>query len=202
MAINNKDTDTIAVLGGTFDPIHNGHIAIARSLRDELSPRVVLITPAATPRLRDNNPQASPSQRLHMAKLAVKEETDIQICDVDVKRQGTTYTLDTMKDIRQHYGANCNYIFAIGADTVPTLYKWHRIDELLELCTFALIERPGTPINNIGILPTSTIRITGPRCNISASTIREAYANKKWELAKSSIHPAVHNFIIKERLYT
>lgn len=199
MAIESKDT--IVVLGGTFDPIHNGHIAVARSLRNELSPRVVLIVPAAAPRLRDNDPQASPSQRLHMAKLALRDETDIKICDVDVKRQGTTYTLDTMKDIREYYGPDLNYIFAIGADTVPTLHKWHRIDELLDICTFALIDRPRTPINNIGILPPNTIRIIGPMCNISASTIREAYANEEWELAKSLIPPAVHNFIIKEGLY-
>lgn len=199
MAIESKDT--IAVLGGTFDPIHNGHIAVARSLRDELSPCVVLIVPAAEPRLRVNSPQASPSQRLHMAKLALRDETDIEICDVDVKRQGTTYTLDTVKDIREQYGPGRNYIFAIGADTVPTLHKWHRIDELLDICTFALIERPGAPINNIGILPTNTIRITGPMCDISASTIREAYANEEWELARSLTPPAVHNFIIKEGLY-
>ena len=191
----------LVVFGGTFDPIHNGHMAIARCLRDELDAEKVLIVPAGQPWLRDGPPTASSRDRLQMAVLATEGEERIEVSDVDVVREGTTYSLDTIRDLRGIYGNDYEFVLAVGADAASTLHRWHRYEELIEACTIAIVERPGTPTETWPSLPPQTIMIRGPMVDVSGSEIRRIYASGDTSAAANFVPPLTHRFIIENRLY-
>ena len=202
MAMNGgPDRDRIVVFGGTFDPTHNGHLAIARCLRDELFATRVIVVPAGRPWLRDEYPVASAAHRLRMAELATEEEDRIEISDVDVVREGTTYSLDTVRDLEGVFGDYSEYILAVGSDAAATLHHWHRYAELVETCTIAVVERPGTSTVTSTELPAGTIRIRGPMVDVSGSEIRRLYASGDVATAAGYVPPLTHRFIIEKGLY-
>lgn len=202
MAVNGgADRRRIIVFGGTFDPIHNGHLAIARCLRDELDAEKVLVVPAGRPWLRDGPPVAAAEHRLLMAELAIEGEDRIEVSNVDVIRDGTTYSIDTIRDLRGHYGDDREYILAVGSDAAATLHRWHRYDELIEICTIAVIERPGTPTREPNLFPFQVITIRGPMVDLSGSEIRLLYASGEVVAAAKCVPQLTHRFIIENRLY-
>ncbi len=196
-----SEQSRIVVFGGTFDPIHNGHIAIARCLRDELRAEKVLMVPAGRPWLRDGPPIALPEDRLRMVALATENEERIDVSDVDVMREGTTYSLDTIRDLRGIHGDDVEFVLAVGADAASTLHRWHRYEELIEACTIAVVERPGTPTETWPSLPPQTITIRGPMVDVSGSQIRRLYASGDAAEAVNFVPPLTHRFIIENRLY-
>lgn len=198
---NSKNSRLIVVFGGTFDPVHNGHIAIARCLRDELGAAQVLMVPAGKPWLRDRPPIASPTERLRMVELATENETRIEVSDVDAIRKGATFSLDTIRDLRRALGDEFDYTLAVGSDAATQMHRWHRYDELAQSCTFAVIQRPGTTLDRELSLPADTISIAGPMIDVSASKIREFYAAGDIAAAKHLVPDSTHRFIIEERLY-
>lgn len=191
----------VVVFGGTFDPIHNGHIAIAKCLRDELDVDSVVMVPTGHPWLRPDAPIATPEDRLRMVKLATKNEGQIEVSDVDIVRDKTTYSIDTIQDLRARYGADCDFILAIGADAIPDLHRWHRYNQLIEECAFAVLERPGSPLEDITSLPKNTSVIRGPMVNISASEIRSKIGQGDLVNVVDVLPDSVLRFIIEKGLY-
>jgi len=191
----------VVVFGGTFDPVHNGHIAIAKCLRDELDVDSVVMVPTGRPWLRPDAPVAAPEDRLRMVELAVENEDRIDVSDVDIVRYKTTYSIDTIQDLRLRYGADCEFILAIGADAVPDLHQWHRYDQLIEECTFAVVQRPGSPLDDATSLPKNTFVIRGPMFNISASEIRSKIGQGDLANAADVLPDLVLRFIIEKGLY-
>ncbi len=193
--------DRIAVFGGTFDPIHNGHISVARCLLTELKADLVVIVPTGRPWLRTDTPVASPEDRLSMVRIAVKGEIGIEVSDVDVLRSGTTYSIDTLDDLRDVYGKGPEYYIAIGTDTLPQLHRWHRYEDLVHACRFAVVQRPGIKLMSNIPLPDGAAMIDGPMIDISASQIRKMYANGELDAAANVVPSSTHRFIIEEGLY-
>ncbi len=191
----------VVAFGGTFDPVHNGHVAIARHLRDVLHPETVLVIPAGQPWLREQEPIASPSQRLKMASLAFEGEAQIAVSDVDIKRQGTTYSFDTISDLRAIYGATREIVLALGSDAVTELPRWHLYEELLDACTLAIVQRPGTRFNATESLPPTTILTEGPKLDVSATALRSAYGARDYGRVGALIPAKVHAFILESGLY-
>ena len=191
----------VVVFGGTFDPVHNGHIAIARCLRDELDAEVVLMVPTGRPWLRNSGPVALAADRLQMVELALKSEWGIEVSDVDIVRDKTTYSIDTINDLRSRYGADREFILAIGADSVANLHRWHRYDELTEECTLAVIERPGSPLGKTVALPPGALVIRGPMVDVSASRIRTMIGSGEAAKAANVLPRSVLRFIIEKGLY-
>ncbi len=191
----------VVVFGGTFDPIHNGHIAIARCLRDELHADSVVMVPTGRPWLRSEAPIASPEDRLRMVELAFRNECRIEVSNVDIIRDKTTYSIDTINDLRTQYGPDCEFILAIGADAVSDLHRWHRYDQLIEECTFAVVERPSSPLNDTDSLPTNTLLIRGPMIDISASEVRLKVRQGDLANAADVLPDLVLRFIIENSLY-
>lgn len=136
-----------------------------------------------------------------MVELAVENEDRIDVSDVDIVRDKTTYSIDTIQDLRPRYGAGCEFILAIGADAVPDLHRWHRYDQLTEECTFAVVERPGSPLEDTTPLPKNTSVIRGPMINISASEIRSMIGSGDAEKTADVLPDLVLRFIIEKDLY-
>jgi len=132
----------IGVLGGTFDPIHIGHLAAASEVHAALSLDRVLVVPAAEQPFKKGREIASGEHRLAMARLAVTGDPRLEVSDVDIARGAPTYTIDTMEELdATHLGAT--WFFVTGADALARLDEWRESERLRELATFVGVTRPG-----------------------------------------------------------
>ena len=114
----------IGLFGGTFDPIHNGHLHIARSFADELDLESVILLPAGDP-YHKTTPRTAAHHRLAMAEIAAQADSRLAVSDCDIVRQGATYTHDTVQIFRQHFPAAELWLL-IGMDSLLHLHTWHR----------------------------------------------------------------------------
>jgi len=154
----------IGVLGGTFDPIHVGHLIIAETVRDEMALDKVLFIPAAGPPHKQHLPITAAADRLELVRLAVEGNPAFEPSDIEIERGGVSYTIETVEALRRSYGDETALFFIIGADTVAELPTWKDIDHLVHLCTFVVAARPGHRIEDmlseaIGLAPETRQRV-------------------------------------------
>lgn len=136
------DAPRIGVLGGTFDPIHVGHLAAASEVCAALSLDRLLVVPAAEHAFKRGTTEASGADRLAMAALAIRDDARMDVSSVDVERGAPTYTIDTMRDLdAAHPGAQ--WFFVTGADALARLEEWKDVDALRAMATFVGVSRPG-----------------------------------------------------------
>jgi len=133
----------IGVLGGTFNPIHNGHLILGEQMRERLDLERLLFVPARMPPHKNDHDLAPAADRLEMVRLAVNGNNTFEVSDIEIHREGCSYTIDTIAELRRTYGPRCDLFFVIGSDTVQELPTWHRIGELLLMCKFVVGARPG-----------------------------------------------------------
>ena len=126
--------------GGTFDPIHNGHLSVAQQLVDKLALENLWFLPAGSPWQR--TPKASAQHRLAMVKLALSNYPSFKVDEREIHRQGFTYTIDTLKEIRTEQGNSMPLWFVIGADSFLNLTTWHDWQQLLHYTHLAVACRP------------------------------------------------------------
>ena len=132
----------IGVMGGTFDPIHTGHLVIAEAVREEYSLDEVLFIPAANPPHKQQQQVTPAAHRLAMTRLATGSNPYFRVSSMEIDRQGLSYTLYTMRELVQQY-AGAEFFFITGADEMRDIQQWYHIDELLQLCHFVAAARPG-----------------------------------------------------------
>jgi len=176
----------IMLYGGTFDPIHLGHLIIARNVREQLGLKEVVFIPSATPPHKTTTPITDFNHRSQMVKLAIQDEQGFGFDDCEIKRSGPSYTLETIAYFRKKLGKDAQIFWIIGADTLPELSTWYRAGELVESCDIITVSRPGWDNHDLkslqdtftpeqitklqrGILPT-------PRIDISSTDIRNRVA--------------------------
>ena len=191
----------IALYGGTFDPFHSGHLAVARCIRDEDVVDLVVVMPAGKPYLRAHRPSASPNARLKMCELATAGESGMVVSDVEVRKPGNSYTVETLQHLATTYQGSVNTYLVIGADTVHTVKDWHRADELFDLCTPLVVRRPGTDLKLPDDWPRDILVLAGPESCVSGTTVRRAYADGDLDTASKHVPRSVHRFILSEELY-
>ena len=136
-----------------------------------------------------------------MARLATESEPGIEVSDADTIRPGTTYSIDTIADLRREYGDEHEYFLAIGSDSAAELHRWHRYEGLLDACTIAVVQRPGALLNSEIRLPPETVYIDGPMMDVSASGLRDLYASSEPSAAAKLVPRSTHGFIIETGLY-
>lgn len=136
------EVQRIGVMGGTFDPIHLGHLMIAEAVWNEYRLDKILFIPSANPPHK-SNVLTSAKHRFNMALLATCSNPHFEVSSIEMERQGPSYTIDTIKELKQIYGDKAELYFIIGADSIKELPTWHNIDELLTLCHFVATRRPG-----------------------------------------------------------
>jgi len=132
----------VGILGGTFNPIHYGHLRSVVELRDHLGLAQVRLMPAATPPLRDK-PSCPAERRAEMVRLAVADEPGLVCDERELQREGPSYTLDSLRQIRGELGNDASLSLILGTDAVARLDSWHRWQELLEYANLVVIARPG-----------------------------------------------------------
>lgn len=141
----NPSVAPIGVLGGTFDPIHFGHLRLAQEIGETLKLGEVRFIPAGTPPHR-TPPQADAAQRLEMVRLAAANNPLFVVDDREVRRSGPGYTVDTLTELRRELGGTRPLCLLLGADAFLELATWHRWHELFDLCHVVVAHRPGFPL--------------------------------------------------------
>lgn len=135
----------IGLFGGTFDPFHLGHLAVARAARDQLALDEVRLVPSHVPPHRPEQPRASAHHRFAMAALGIAEEPALLVSDIELASPGPTYTADTLQRLHRRGWSPLQIFFITGADAFAEIATWHDYPRLLDLAHFAVIARPGRP---------------------------------------------------------
>ena len=141
-AIRSIVRGVIGIFGGTFDPIHCGHLILARDALEQLGLSQILFIPAAiSPHKLDRGPRASAADRWAMLEAAIAGEPAFAADDCELRRDGPSYAIDTVEALRARWPAEMRPVFLIGADNVAELSAWHRIEELRKRVQFAVFRR-------------------------------------------------------------
>ena len=143
----------VGLLGGTFNPIHNGHLAIARRTRDALELDRLVFIPSGDPPHKPHQDLAAATDRYEMVRLAILSDPSLSISDIEIRRSGKSYSVDTVRHLQQEYGADTALYFLIGLDAFVEFPTWHEPETLLNLCSFVVISRPGTTFQALSALP-------------------------------------------------
>lgn len=192
----------IGILGGTFNPIHNGHLIIAEQVRIKFGLSNVLFIPCNIPYHKKSVGLASAKHRLAMVKSAIKDNPYFEASDIEIKRGGLTYSIDTIRYLKNTYSAGTQFYFIIGVDSLPELPLWREIKTLAKLCRFIAIDRPGfvRPKLKSELLSSRISYLSYPLIDISSSQIRKSIKQKK--SIKYLVPISGQNYINKHRLYT
>jgi nicotinate-nucleotide adenylyltransferase len=193
----------LGVLGGTFDPVHNGHVAAAEAAVECADLDEVVFVPTGNPPHRPPA-EASPAQRLEMCGLATADEPRFAVSDIEVKREGPSFTLDTLLALR---GANphAELFLVLGWDAASQFRSWHRPDEVLQLAPIVVVSRPGrhapeeADLLSAGLDPARIVLCARPTPSVSGSEIRRAIAAGK--SIAGMVPAAVERYIAARHLY-
>jgi nicotinate-nucleotide adenylyltransferase len=173
----------IGVIGGTFDPIHNGHLAVAKEVRVRLNLAEILFVPAGQPWLRIDRPISPAEHRVAMVRLAITGEPYLKLSTMEIERPGPTYTVDTMVELQAQFGSGADLFFILGWDSLVQLPEWKEPSRLITLCRLVAVPRPGCAKPDLkeleSLIPGLARRVVlmdKPEMDISASDIRERVA--------------------------
>ncbi len=191
----------IGIMGGTFDPIHIGHLIAAERAKEGMGLDQVWFMPSNVPPHKTHSPGASAQQRWEMVCRAVADHPDFRPFDLELKRGGVSYTVETVKQLEQLHPDH-QFYYIIGADMVQFLPKWHRIEEIVERISFIGLQRPGFTASTEQLSQFIAKKVTivpMPMIEISSTDIRER--RRRRLSVRYLVSEAVHQFIEGNGLY-
>ena len=196
----------IGVIGGTFDPIHNGHLVIAEETRGRLNLDEILFVPTGQPWLKGDSPISAAEHRLEMVRLAIADRPYFRLSTVDIERPGPSYSIDTITELQSQLGAGTELFFILGWDSLAELPQWHEPSRLIEMCYLVAVPRPGYRRPKLKSLESSVPGITqrvmlldSPEIDISASAIRDRVA--RGLSVRHLVPEPVNRYIKQHKLY-
>lgn len=190
----------LGLYGGSFNPIHTGHLIIGEFVREELQLDEVRFIPSATPPHKQDMKLLDASLRVQMVELAIESNPHFRCSDVEIKRGGVSYTRDTLLQIREEVGEEGELFWFIGMDNLVNFHKWFHPEEILSLCTLIVLQRPGFSAG--GVDPDLLNRVIfsrAPLIDISSSLIRQRI--QKGLSVRYFLPEPVRTFILENRLY-
>jgi nicotinate-nucleotide adenylyltransferase len=187
----NKKLKKIGIYGGSFDPIHHGHLILAREAREALDLEKVILVPAAVSPFKRRAAAASGDIRLKMLHAAIEGEEGFAIDDCELCRPPPSWTIDTVLEIGKRETDSEIYLL-IGEDTVGTLARWRRFDDLRKIVRFVVLDRTGSQTQR-------DYQIVRRKIDISATEIRKRVA--RGQSIRYLVPPAVEEIIQREKLY-
>jgi nicotinate-nucleotide adenylyltransferase len=200
---------SLGVLGGTFDPFHLGHLALARTARDELGLERVLVVPAAQPPHKPGRPVSPGQVRLEMVEAGIAGEARLEASRIELDRTGPSYTVDTLEELaarERAAGREPDLVLVLSAESFAGFRSWREPDRILELARIAVAPRDGMPPPDdttiarlAGAAADRVLPIPGPALDVSASAIRRAVADG--ESIDALVPPGVAAVIARHRLY-
>ncbi|MEI6622250.1 MAG: nicotinate-nucleotide adenylyltransferase [Actinomycetes bacterium] len=161
----------IGVLGGTFDPIHTGHLVAASEVAAALDLELVVFVPAGEPWHKAGSLVSSAEDRYLMTMLATVSDPRFDVSRVDIDRGGPTYTVDTLGDLQVEFGPDCEFFFILGADALAGLANWHKPEIVVLLASFVVVNRAGhdvadptVPGARVTVVQMPALQISGTEC--------------------------------------
>jgi len=193
------DTRRIGIMGGTFDPIHHGHLVAASEVANRFALDEVVFVPTGEPWQKGDIAVSPAEDRYLMTVIATASNPQFHVSRVDIDREGPTYTVDTLRDLRAEYGPKAQLFFITGADALQRMLSWKDTDLMFEMAHFIGVTRPGFPLTD-DHLPADTVSLVQvPAMAISSTDCRARVAMGKpvWYL----VPDGVVQYIAKRRLY-
>src|SRR5215813_8525402 len=166
----------IGVMGGTFDPVHHGHLVAASEVAHDFTLDEVVFVPTGEPYQKETRKVSPAEDRYLMTVIATASNPRFSVSRVDIDRPGPTYTIDTLRDLRRLRGPDAKFFFITGADALEQLMTWQDVDELFELAHFVGCTRPGHRLSGAGLPDGRVSLIEIPALAISSTTCRERVA--------------------------
>ena len=193
----------LGVMGGTFDPIHHGHLVAASEVAAKFGLDEVVFVPTGTPWQKAGRRVSSREDRYLMTVVATASNPRFSVSRVDIDRVGNTYTVDTLRDLKAERGADVDLFFITGADALASILTWRGADELFDLGRFVGVSRPGVDLrsNDLSHLPPDKVtRLEIPALAISSTECRKRVAEglPLWYL----VPDGVVQYVAKRGLYT
>lgn len=199
----------IGLFGGTFDPVHFGHLLLAESAREQLQLDQVVWIPAAVSPFKRGRQAASSEQRLKMLDLAVNDHPHFRVSTIEIDRGGISYTIDTLRILAEQ-SPSSRWFLLMGADSLQGFPQWREPGEILQLATLAVVRRPGSPEIDWDVLadvaPPAAIKacaaavVDMPLIDLSSTEIRQRVAEGR--SIRYRTPRSVERFIAEHRLYS
>lgn len=201
-ASNPRRPYRLGVMGGTFDPIHHGHLVAASEVASRFELDEVVFVPTGVPWQKKDRQVSSGEDRYLMTVIATASNPRFSVSRVDIDRPGDTYTVDTLRDLKQERGPDLDLLFITGADALRAIVTWRGADELFDLAHFVGVSRPGVALHasDIAHLPTDKVTtLEVPALSISSTDCRDRVASGYpiWYLVPDGIV----QYIAKRGLY-
>jgi nicotinate-nucleotide adenylyltransferase len=197
----------IGVLGGTFDPVHLGHLMIAEEVRASQGLSEVILVPAGQPLLKPAHPIAPSEHRLQMLRLAVVDRPYLRVSAMEIERPGPSYTVDTIAEMKGRMGGANELFFILGWDSLAQLPEWREPLRIIGMCRLVAIPRPGYQCPSLEALEERipgisqrVVLLEKPHIDISASDIRERAA--KGLSLRQLVPEPVADYIRQHKLYS
>ncbi|WP_246222453.1 nicotinate-nucleotide adenylyltransferase [Phytoactinopolyspora limicola] len=189
----------LGIMGGTFDPIHHGHLVAASEVQHGFGLDEVVFVPTGQPWQKEDRQVTAGEDRYLMTVIATASNPRFSVSRADIDRGGRTYTVDTLRDLRDEYGAECELYFITGADALEQILTWRNADELFDLAHFVGCTRPGHILSDAGLPEGKVTLVEVPALAISSSECRQRVAEGEpiWYLVPDGIV----QYINKRRLY-
>ncbi len=198
MTSNHTSRPCIAVFGGSFDPVHNGHVALAKYFITLLTPDELRVIPAGNP-WQKHGLEANAEQRVKMIQLAFCQQSALLVIDQqEIRRQTTTYTIDTLQALRSEWGPRASIVFLMGADQLQHLNTWQGWDRLFDYAHLGVASRPGFAMDE-SKLPAEVTRAftcraaTPEQIRHSAHGLTYLARNLAVDISATEIRTALHN---------
>ena len=194
-----RDKVRVGVMGGTFDPIHHGHLVAASEVAHIFSLHEVVFMPAGQPWQKEGWKVSPPEDRYLMTVIATASNPRFSVSRLDIDRPGPTYTIDTLRDLHAERGENAEFFFITGADALSRMMSWQDVDELISLAHFFGCTRPGHRLTHRGLPEDKVSLVEIPALAISSTGCRQRVADGEpiWYLVPDGIV----QYIAKRRLY-
>ncbi len=194
-----EDIRRVGIMGGTFDPIHHGHLVAASEVADRFGLDEVVFVPTGQPWQKAEEAVTPAEDRYLMTVIATASNPRFQVSRVDIDRGGPTYTVDTLRDLHAEYGPKAQLFFITGADALERILSWKDLDDALELAHFIGVTRPGFELTDKHLPADSVSLVQVPAMAISSTDCRARVARGEpvWYL----VPDGVVQYIAKRRLY-
>jgi nicotinate-nucleotide adenylyltransferase len=189
----------IGVMGGTFDPIHHGHLVAASEVAHIFALDEVVFVPTGQPWQKQDKKVSPAEDRYLMTVIATASNPRFSVSRLDIDRPGPTYTIDTLRDLHAERGADAEFFFITGADALSRMLSWQDVDELFTLAHFVGCTRPGHRLTDQGLPEDKVSLVEIPALAISSTGCRQRVAEGEpiWYLVPDGIV----QYIAKRRLY-
>ncbi|KXZ58311.1 nicotinate-nucleotide adenylyltransferase [Brevibacterium sp. HMSC24B04] len=195
----NHEARRVGVMGGTFDPIHNGHLVAASEVAARFGLDEVIFVPTGRPWQKTGKNVSDAEHRYLMTVIATASNPRFTVSRVDVDRPGNTYTIDTLRDLAEKLGEGTEMFFITGADALAQILSWKEVDELFELAHFVGVSRPGHELSSEGLPQDGVSLLQIPALAISSTDCRDRVLDDLpvWYL----VPDGVVQYIAKHNLY-